>query len=84
MCHDSLSSWSGRGCPVKKLVCRKDYIWNLAICSCDNGKYLASIIDDSMVINTTNWWNCDEIINTTIKFQQKQFQQILMKRGNLL
>ena len=25
----------------------KDYIWNLATCSCQNGKYLATIMDDS-------------------------------------
>ena len=22
-----------------KYICEKDYIWNLAICSCGNGKY---------------------------------------------
>ena len=29
----------------KHHVCEKDYIWNPSTCSCDNGKYLASIID---------------------------------------
>ena len=33
-------------------------IWNSASCSCENGKYLRSIIDDS--VNT-----CDEIIEET-------------------
>ena len=33
----------------------KDYIWNPATWSCKNGKYLASIIDDSVI-------TCDEII----------------------
>ena len=33
---------------------RKYYIWNPAICSCENGKYLASIIDDSVI-------TCNEI-----------------------
>ena len=28
---------------------KKIYIWNRAICSCENGKYLATIIDDSMI-----------------------------------
>ena len=28
-------------------VCEKDYIWNPSTCSCKNGKYLASIMDDS-------------------------------------
>ena len=34
-------------------LCKKDYIWNPVICSCENGKYLASIIDDSVL-------TCDE------------------------
>ena len=33
----------------------KDYIWNLSTCSCENGKYLANIMDDSAI-------TCDEII----------------------
>ena len=36
----------------------KDYIWNPATCSCENDKYLASIIDDSVI-------TCDEIIEET-------------------
>ena len=36
----------------------KSYIWNLAKCSCKNGKYVGSIIDDSVIM-------CDEIIETT-------------------
>ena len=40
---------------VKKSYMRKDYVWNLAMCSCQNGKYLASITDDSVII-------CDELI----------------------
>ena len=39
-------------------VCEKDYDWNPATCSCKNGKYLGSIIDDSVV-------TCDEIKETT-------------------
>ena len=39
-------------------MCKKDYIWNPATCSCEYGKYLASAIDDSMV-------TCDEIIEET-------------------
>ena len=33
----------------------KIYVWNLATCSCENGKYLASIVDNSVIM-------CDEII----------------------
>ena len=45
-------------CECKKHICEKDYIWNPATCSCENGKYLASIIDDSVI-------TCDEIIEET-------------------
>ena len=40
---------------VEKHIYKKDYIWNPAICSCKNGKYLASITDDSAI-------TCNEII----------------------
>ena len=50
----------------KKHVCERDCIWNPAIC--ENSKYLASIIDDSVIM-------CDEIIEET-----KLFQKILMKK----
>ena len=34
-------------CECKKChVCKKDYIWNPATYSCENGKYLARIMDD--------------------------------------
>ena len=36
-------------------VCEKNYIWNPPICSCENRKHLASIVDNSMI-------TCDEII----------------------
>ena len=36
---------------------KKDYIWNPATCSCENPKYLANIIDDSVIL-------CDAIIET--------------------
>ena len=31
-------------------VCEKDYIWNPATCICENGKYLAIIMDDLAII----------------------------------
>ena len=44
-------------CECKKHhICEEDYVWNPAICNCENGKYLASIMDDSGII-------CDEIID---------------------
>ena len=39
-------------------VCKRDYIWSPATCNCENGKYLASIIDDSVITS-------DEIIEET-------------------
>ena len=27
----------------------KDYIWNPSTCTCENGKYLGSIIGDSVI-----------------------------------
>ena len=42
-------------CGCKKgHVCEKDSIWNPATCNCENGKYLASIMDDPAII-------CDEL-----------------------
>ena len=38
----------------KHHICEKDYMRNLATCSCENGKHLASVIADSMIL-------CDEI-----------------------
>ena len=45
-------------CECKKiLVCEKDYVWNSAACICQNGKNLASIMDDSVII-------CDKVIES--------------------
>ena len=35
-------------------VCSKHYVWNLATCNYENGKHLASIMDDSAI-------TCDKI-----------------------
>ena len=43
-------------CECKKIhVCEKDYAWNPSTGNCENGKYLASIMDEII---------CDEIINS--------------------
>ena len=39
----------------KHHLCGKDYVWNPATCNCENGKYLAGIMDNSTI-------TCDEII----------------------
>ena len=49
-------------------VCEKDYVWNPATCSCNNGKYLASVMDDSVIM-------CDEVIesyNEETNFNEKK------------
>ena len=56
----------------KRPVCEKDYTWTPATCSCKYDKYLASIIDDSVIM-------CDEVIDHTMK-KQKLVQGSLMKR----
>ena len=40
--------------------------WNPATCSCENGKYLASIIDDSVI-------TCDEVIEEETKTVRTNF-----------
>ena len=44
-------------------ICEKDFIWNPATCNCENGKYLASIMDKII---------CDEIVDVKEKnFNEK-------------
>ena len=67
---NSDQKWNNDKCRSK---CKKHkiYIWNLSACSCKNGKYSVSFIDDSVIM-------CDEIIE-----EKKLFQQILMKKSSL-
>ena len=45
-------------CGCKNIhVCKKDYVSNPATCNCENGKYLASIMDDSAIM-------CNKVIKT--------------------
>ena len=49
--------WNNHKCQCdckRHHICEKDYIWNFATRSCKNGKYLASIIDNLVII-------CNEI-----------------------
>ena len=41
----------------KRHICKNDCIWSSATCSCKNGKYLSSNMDDSVI-------TCDEIIES--------------------
>ena len=52
-------------CEYKKIhVCEKDYVWNSDTCNCGNGKYLTSIVDDSVII-------CNEVIDVDTKLLSK-------------
>ena len=62
-------------------MCEKAYIWNLVACICEIDKYVGSVIDDSVI-------KCNEIIEEKKLFHQKQseqkpFQEVLAKKGNL-
>ena len=47
-------------CECKKHICEKDYTWNPSTCSYENGKCLASIMDDLTIV-------CVEIMNAEAK-----------------
>ena len=54
---------------VKNIInVKKKYVWNPATCSCENRKYLASIMDDSVI-------TCDDVIepyNKEINLNEKK------------
>ena len=62
---------------VKNIIyVKQNHIWNPAKCSCENGKYLASIMNDSAIM-------CDEVIKSydkKAKTSFNKFQQILTKK----
>ena len=55
------------------IVCAKDYIWNPSKCSCENGKYLVNVMDNSTIM-------FDEVIDSYDK-ETKLFLLILMKKN---
>ena len=48
-------------------ICEKDYIWNPTTCNCKNGKYLANIIDNSVIMCDLNYSCENQIIRRTKK-----------------
>ena len=53
------------GCECKKChVCEKEYAWNSDTYNCENGKYLASAMNDSAII-----W--DEVIVADVEAKSK-------------
>ena len=59
--------------PTKTLCVQTNYIWYPSSCTCENGKYLESIIADSLI-------TCDEIIEVTKTVLTKLFQQKLLQQ----
>ena len=52
-------------CECKKHhISEKEYVWNPSTCNCENGKYLASIMDDSAII-------IDEVMDADAKLSPK-------------
>ena len=62
--YNSNQKWNNNKCRYEckngkeHHVCKKDFIWNPAACSCKNGKNLSGIINDSVV-------KCGQIIEET-------------------
>ena len=57
-------------------MCGKSYFWNPATCSCENGKYARSIIDNSVI-------TCDEIKDTTKTVPTKTVPTNFNKKINI-
>ena len=55
-------------CTCKKRICKKECVWNPRTCICENGKYLASVIDDSAII-------CDKVILPDAKLGPKDHDE---------
>ena len=67
---NSNQKWNNDKCQCeceKHNICEKGYVCNIATCSSENGKYLASTIDN--LVST-----CDEIMEETVpkKFDEKK------------
>ena len=54
---------------VKNVMYSKKYVWNPPICSIENEKYLASIMDYSVII-------CDEIIDAEAQSKDKETKTV--------
>ena len=52
--------WNNDKCRCERKniqACEKDYVWYPGTCNCENGQYLASVMDDSAII-------CNEVIKS--------------------
>ena len=48
---------------------KKNYVWNPATCNCQNGKYLASIMNNSAIM-------CDEVTDAEAKSNNKETKTV--------
>ena len=57
---------------------KKDYLWNPGTCSCENGRYLASIMDDWVM-------TCDKIFEEETKTVTTNFNEknVICKTKNV-
>ena len=65
----------------RRHVCEKDYIWNPATWSCENGKYLANIMDDSPITSDEVIDSCNKETKTISKNLVKRKQQVKRKNS---
>ena len=49
---------------VKNNIYEKEYVWNPSICICENGKYLISVMDESVIMSDKVIGPYDEEIKT--------------------
>ena len=57
----------------KRHVYENDYVGNPATCNCENGKYWASIMDDSTIM-------CDKIIEETVPTNLNEKKQTVKRK----
>ena len=65
--------WNNNKCRCeckKHHVCeKKNYVWNPATCNCQNGKYSASIMNNSAIM-------CDEVTDAEAKSNNKETKTV--------
>ena len=68
---NSNRKWNNDKCrwKCKKHICEMDYIWNTATCSCKNGRYFTSIIDNSVI-------TLDETIDAEAKLNNEETKTV--------
>ena len=72
-------------CDCKKChACETYYIWNAATCSCENGKYLTSIIDNPVITHDEIIESYDEETDVNTKKATCKTQNVYILHAFLL